>query len=134
MADESVTNGAGEPHVPKVAITESFIEYLWNESSLPVGVRNRLKHVDRAIHGMNTIQAMLYADMLGKEDAATNNGVSFDGLTVANIEGLQLAMVALGEVAADALGDIRDNAYDCTQKQRAQESEWVEIPVVGPAQ
>jgi hypothetical protein len=110
MAMQSVKPQQPEPVVP--AITEHYIESGWEQSQLAVGVRNRLARVERCVTGMATIQRMLAADALGKDDAADNPEVEFAAaLHPLEVEGLRLAAEELGHRALDMLGTIRNREY-----------------------
>lgn len=113
MATESVAIEVTEPQgEPLEAITASYITSGWKESGLPMGVKNRLSRAECCIAGIVTLNRMLMADKLGKEDAADHPDVQFGAaLSSSCIDGLNLALQELGASAADLLDEIRNNAY-----------------------
>lgn len=103
------------------AITTLPSEQQWAESSLPLGVANRLRRVDNCLDAMGAINAMLLRDALGKADKE-DSGATFEGLSGADLLGLRIALQELNERASEMLEEVRTPDHGCHGTYPARES------------
>ena len=107
----------------KASPTEWCDDVTWSglEDCLTMAVTNRLKAVDKAIFAMQRINKMLFADYIGGVHAEDLEEFTHDGLDGSDVEGLRIAVLLLGEMAAGRLEEVREDRHGCLEglKERA---------------
>lgn len=88
---------------------KNWIDALWEESPLPIGVANRLKRADKALQAIEAIHQTMHEDFDGK----VGNEEVAEGLSLVDIERLHLAMEGLIALAAEMFEEVREGSHGC---------------------
>lgn len=95
------------------------IEWAARDGQLPLGVWTRLANANRSLYAANSIAKMLAKDARGRENARVIADVSYSGMSPADRETLQLAMIELGDHAEEFLRQVREDDHGCCGNRRA---------------
>jgi hypothetical protein len=133
MASESVTTPAADesegPSIVGVHRQPLWFEEKWDQVFRGSFHGYRASDMERALHGASGVAAVLARDERSRM-LAESCEIAYDGLSAADRENLMLALEALHFSAMMQMEAVRDELA----KRANKESEWIEIPVVGPAQ
>ncbi len=106
---------------PQKAETTLYSDRRWEllEGRLRIGVTNRLKRADSALYSLRVLTGMLFADSIGKGEVEAFEDTTHDGLSAAETEGIHIAVLALADIACEALDEIREDKYGCIGRKGA---------------
>lgn len=98
--------------------TDWYFDTAWDSLNdcLHVNITNRLKTADRALYALNRLSEMLFANTCGHTNAQADDVPPFTGLSPAEIEAIQIALIELGGIASGMLDGLRDNEHNCLRR------------------